>query len=385
MNNNFSFIKETFLSLVNFTYPHGFEDDLVEDMIKYKIFPNLEKDVYGNYFLKIGVSKTIFASHLDTACKDHTPVNYNVGKDKIVRTDGKTVLGADDKAGVTVMLFLIKNNIPGLYYFFIGEEVGCIGSSNASIGSSDFFKEYDRIISFDRRGTNSVITFQSSKRCCSDEFAEELAKQLNKSRSKNLFYKTDDTGVYTDSAEFVKLIPECTNISVGYYKEHTVEEHQDLLHLFKLSEACLDVDWENLPVKRDRDKTEYKSYNYSRYDYYDDWDEYDNEIDYFKENPYESLRPNWFNSSGGWDEVPNNRRSNKRGKRGGSKGSKVYYDSGDGLNLLESTKMIDTFKDKFFMKDITRHELDCLCEIYFDFEKQEDLDMYSYLVYNLSE
>ncbi len=85
------------------------------------------------------------------------------------------------------------------------------------------------------------------------EFAKELSKQLNKS---GLNYVTDSTGVYTDSAEFVSVISECTNISVGYRSEHTFNESQDISHLHKLSLACLKVDWESLPTKRDTSRQE---------------------------------------------------------------------------------------------------------------------------------
>jgi di/tripeptidase len=49
----------------------------------------------------------------------------------------------------------------------------------------------------------------------------------------------------------VDIIPECTNVSVGYYREHTTEEKQDIDHLINLCKACVKVDWENLSVKRD--------------------------------------------------------------------------------------------------------------------------------------
>ena len=93
------------------------------------------------------------------------------------------------------MLWMIQNNVPGLYYFFHGEEVGCIGSGLASSMSiKDFKGNYDRIISFDRRGTDSVITYQSSTRCCSDDFADSLARQLNLSGMK--YRKDDDKILY---------------------------------------------------------------------------------------------------------------------------------------------------------------------------------------------
>jgi hypothetical protein len=196
---------------------------------------------------------------MDTACKTQEKVIHTF-EDKYIKTDGCTILGADDKAGMTILLYMIKNNVPGLYCFFIGEEVGCIGSSFAS--DDEMFLSYDKMISFDRRGTGSVITFQSSSRCCSDVFADALAGQLN---DLGMSYKKDDTGVYTDSAEFTSVIPECTNLSVGYYSEHTSNEKQDIEHLENMAKACIKVDWESLPVARDKTKPERKTYNWSNF------------------------------------------------------------------------------------------------------------------------
>lgn len=273
MNKVKEFVFETFMRLTSKTCPYGFEDQFLGDFRN--LFPNdLEKDEWGNYFIKIGSSRTIFASHIDTVSKEYQKVTHRIDGN-IISTDGKTTLGADDKAGVTVMLWMIKNNMPGLYYFFIGEEVGCIGSGKAS-QYGKFKGNYDRIISFDRRGNNSVITYQSSTRCCSDSFANALVTELNRV---GMNYRTDDGGVYTDSAEFMDTISECTNISVGYNKEHTFGETQDIQHLSDLAKACLLVDWESLPTNRDFTKKEYKDYSWGghswgrskSYGYHDDW------------------------------------------------------------------------------------------------------------------
>jgi hypothetical protein len=259
-------IKEKFLELTSRTYPHGTEED---------VFPllnsELQKDEFGNLFIKIGESDVMFTSHLDTATSTVTTVTH-VFDDKIIKTDGKSILGADDKAGVTIMLYMIENKIPGLYYFFLGEEVGCVGSRKvANVQKEKKIEGINKVISFDRRGTDSVITFQSSRRCCSDKFGEELSKQLNLTDS-SFSYKNDPTGVLTDSIQFIDIYPECTNISVGYYSEHTFSERQDINHLIKLAEACLLLNWNDLPVERDPSKTEYKSYGgYGGYG----WDDYD--------------------------------------------------------------------------------------------------------------
>jgi len=249
-------ITKTFLNLTSKTYPHGTEH-LLEEYLP----DDIQKDKFGNYFYVVGdgSSRVIFASHLDTVSWSYEDVTHTFSDDdKIVGTDGTTTLGADDKAGVTIMLYMIEKKVPGLYYFFIGEEVGCIGSGKVSTETHIFNqKNYDKIISFDRRGNTSVITHQSSVRCCSDIFANDLCDQLN---NHGLGMEIDSTGVCTDSLEFVELIPECTNLSVGYLDEHTPDETQDLEFLEKMCKACSKVDWESLPTRRNPKVTEYKTY-----------------------------------------------------------------------------------------------------------------------------
>jgi hypothetical protein len=74
-------------------------------------------------------------------------------------------------------------------------------------------------------------------------------------------YMPDDTGVYTDTAEFTDIIPECTNISVGYDFEHSDREELDVYHFDLLAQQAVLVDWDGLPSERDPtvpDPTEYK-------------------------------------------------------------------------------------------------------------------------------
>lgn len=270
-------IRKTFIKLTKRTYPHGTEEEI------FHLLPSdLQKDEFGNLYKKIGDSDVMFTSHLDTATSANTKVNH-VFEGDIIKTDGKSILGADDKAGVTIMLYMIEKGVPGLYYFFLGEEVGCVGSKKLSnLHKTNPLPYIKKVISFDRRGLDSVITFQSSQRCASDEFGKALSDALN-AVEPTFKYNMDPTGVYTDSAQFVDIYPECTNISVGYYSEHTKGEKQDLNHLEKLAEACIKIDWNSLPVKRDPSVTEYSDYygygwgssskSYSTYDDYHDYQE----------------------------------------------------------------------------------------------------------------
>ena len=237
-------VRSTFLSLTTHTYPHGHEEEVMKFMPK-----DLEKDQFGNYYKIIGDSKTMFTSHLDTADRKQQKVNVlSVERDgdEILMTDGSSILGADDKSGVSVMLYMMAHNIPGIYYFFIGEERGGIGSYKVAsvFDSTPHLKGVQRCVSFDRRNYFSIITQQMGRQCCSDEFATALAQELNKNGMK---MSLDPTGIYTDSASFIDDIPECTNISVGYFDEHRVIESQNISFLTRLAEACLKVNWESLP------------------------------------------------------------------------------------------------------------------------------------------
>ena len=61
----------------------------------------------------------------------------------------------------------------------------------------------------------------------------------------------DTKGSYTDSQEYAHIVPECTNISVGYYDQHSKMESQDLLFSSMLLEKLCEADWSALDIVRD--------------------------------------------------------------------------------------------------------------------------------------
>jgi len=268
--NKMSTIKDLFLKLTSTTMPGG-NEKLIEPYLP----SGWKKDANGNYYFKIGDPTVMFACHMDTADSGQPKEVKHVIKGDYIETDGKTLLGADDKAGATIMIYMIGKGIQGLYYFFHGEEHGCVGSRalNTYLGSNkddELYKKINKVISLDRRDYDSVITFQMGERCCSAEFADELAKRLNEAGG--FKYKQDPTGAVTDSHQVAEKFPECTNLSVGYDDQHSVREKQNIVFLEKLAEACCKVDWETLPVKRDPTKVEHQ-YSYSRRGkYYSDWE-----------------------------------------------------------------------------------------------------------------
>jgi hypothetical protein len=231
-------IREIFLELTQKTYPHGTENGLEP------LLPGAMADEWGNYYLKLGHSSTIFTSHLDDFSKKQEKVFHKIQDGKI-HSDGTTILGADDKAGVSLMIWMIHHQVPGLYYFFSGEERGSIGSS--AVKKNWSHHGYSRMISFDKAGYGSIVSHQSLLRTASDEFCHNLSQKF---RESGMDFFTDSSGVHTDSALFLDHVPECTNISVGYFGQHTTSEYQDMDYLQKLSQCVLNIPWDELPTHR---------------------------------------------------------------------------------------------------------------------------------------
>ena len=251
-------------------------------------FAGYETETYRNpkgdplaLVIYVGTSRTLFSCHLDT-------VHTEGGRQEVV-FDGKTFslsnevdeledftpsltplskykpykagcLGADDGAGVWLMLEMIDACVPGAYVLHFGEEKGGIGSSGMASHHPDFLSKFDRAVAFDRRGTSSVITHQGFGRCCSDTFAEALCAALGDANPKlDLF--PDSTGIFTDTANYIDDIGECTNISCGYKSEHSRSETLDYEFLCNLLDGLVKVDWESLPTDRQPGEEEVPAYN----------------------------------------------------------------------------------------------------------------------------
>jgi hypothetical protein len=220
--------------------------------------------------------RTLFVAHVDT-------VHNTEGKNSIRKegdywhADG-AVLGADDGAGCALLMHLIHAGTPAYYIFTQGEERGGVGAKHLYDEHKTLLAQFDRAIAFDRKGLDSVITHQGYGRCCSDAFGNALCAALGQ-HNDEMMHLNDDTGVYTDTAEFTEIIPECTNISVGYYAEHTQAEKLNTAYYQHLAKAVLTIDWDGLPTERDprivEDKFEsYTMYGTSKFDWFGDASRY---------------------------------------------------------------------------------------------------------------
>ena len=183
----------------------------------------------------------------------HTDTVHMVSGTQSVKTKGQYItlnekdsncLGADDTAGVWLMLELIHAGKEGLYVFHRAEEDGGKGSSYIQRYTPELLKGIKYAIALDRKGTRDVITHQMSGRCCSDEFAESLAEGLD------MKFRPDDGGTFTDTANYTDIVGECTNLSVGYDNQHSAKEVLDVAFLINLRKHLLELDYTKLVSKR---------------------------------------------------------------------------------------------------------------------------------------
>lgn len=157
-------------------------------------------------------------------------------------------LGADDGAGVWLMVKMIAAKVPGTYVFHRGEEVGGVGSRAMRAKQENFLAKFESAIAFDRHDTFEVIHTQGGSRCASDKFTNALCERLN---AQGMKYEGSSRGVFTDTKVYRDVIAECVNVAVGYQGQHGRGEVLDYSHLYALMQACIAINWDSLPIDRD--------------------------------------------------------------------------------------------------------------------------------------
>ena len=242
---------------------------------------------YGNYMFDVSkdgvVSDVLHVAHYDTGFAETrwahgAPTVENMNqktrkkvsvKDGVaylntlrIENGGVGCLGADDGAGLAVMLNLMLNGVLGGYCFTTGEEVGGVGADTVATGATSFLKQYKIAIEIDRKGETDMVYEQGVGECASKEFAQWLCDTLG------MGHKPSDKGSYTDVATFAEFIPENVNIASGYINAHSANEQVNLVYLDKLADALRSVDWSKAVVKRKAGEFNLKPY------YYDDFGKY---------------------------------------------------------------------------------------------------------------
>jgi hypothetical protein len=205
-------------------------------------------DGYGNRIITINSDdpsypRILWSSHTDTVHWHDGTQRVEVNHGMAWTPDG-SCLGSDDTVGNWLALEMIAAKVPGTYVFHREEECGGGGSMWLAKNAGDWLGDFQCAIALDRANYGDVITHQAGGRCCSDVFAQSIADLIGGK------FAPCDRGVFTDTANYVDVIGECTNISVGYFRQHGVMEHTNLSFAVSLRDALLQADWTKLGFER---------------------------------------------------------------------------------------------------------------------------------------
>jgi tripeptide aminopeptidase len=218
----------------------GNEQD-IREFVSRSLQPNvdfLKVDTAGNLLAQKtcgnGQGPTIlFNAHLDTF--DMIEEDRELVKNGPIWSSSHGILGADDRAGVTVLLELaerlntIRFNGKVKFIFTVKEEIGLVG---ARAVYETFLWDVDAAFVVDRRGKGDIVTscggYESFCHASYGKFIEEVALSQGLSGWKCTLGGSSDTRIWASHGI------QSVNLSVGYQHEHTDFETLD-------TNACYDT------------------------------------------------------------------------------------------------------------------------------------------------
>lgn len=135
---------KNFVELCKIPSPSGKEEKVREKILElYKDLGEWKIDEVGNMYLKVGKGdkSLLLNAHIDTVPVNGDSINVII-EDEIIKTDGKTILGADDKSGVIAILEGVKrkkDKFNGVIdvVLTVEEETGLKGAKNINLSYID--------------------------------------------------------------------------------------------------------------------------------------------------------------------------------------------------------------------------------------------------------
>ena len=236
MGRNFELLKEV-LSIPTKTY----QEDLMVGFIVNWLTENkipFYVDSFNNVYATKQTDKDVtyfpcVVAHTDTV---HSIDSINVVEEMLPNAQKEiklslkaynnsgdpTGIGGDDKCGVYACLELLKE-LPNLKSaFFVAEETGCKGSSNAD---PNFFNNIGYVIQFDAPENNMISEFLMNKPMFKrDSKLFEVGGGLITEHfpGDTQYHRHPYTDIFPLNQNFGLS---CFNISIGYYNYHTRNEY----------------------------------------------------------------------------------------------------------------------------------------------------------------
>ena len=208
------------------------QEELRDYIISFLEEKNIEYKLYnGNIYSFRFKDKVAFVSHMDTVADDDEEYHKPVFELNGILFKRNAVLGADDRAGIN----LILNHIDNINFVITkDEEIGRIGAANLRK-----YKEFEddvinnNIIGFiemDRKNNSDILGFKHGY--CNEDFHDAISSVLTG--------RIDAVGSVTDIDSFIDLRP-AVNISCGYHSPHSSKEYLDIDAWLNLNNKIMEL------------------------------------------------------------------------------------------------------------------------------------------------
>lgn len=183
---------------------------------------SVAQDEHGNLLITKGEADRYpcLCAHMDQVQSFHPKDFVCIESQGVIfgyspKTRKQCGLGADDKNGIFIALMCLQEYDVLKCAFFVGEEIGCVGSSAVDIS---FFDDCIFCAQIDRRGNSDMVTSISYDGICSSAFVADADCET--------YGYAGSSGLMTDVEALRRhgVSASCINMSCGYYEPHTDRE-----------------------------------------------------------------------------------------------------------------------------------------------------------------
>jgi len=216
----------------------------IRKYVREQLLPYVDRmtvDQAGNLLAikKYGQGPTVLINaHLDTV--EEIDSMRTIVKQQHIWTSSEGILGADDRAGINVLLgiakTLTKKQFNGTikYIFTVEEEIGLCG---ARVLDESFLWDIDMAFVVDRRHTSDIVVSRGeAARFCTVSFARAIERVAALEEFSD--WKTTPGGS-SDTAIWASHGIQSVNLSAGYDFEHTDMEQLDVQANYEAYEFLL--------------------------------------------------------------------------------------------------------------------------------------------------
>lgn len=190
------------------------------------------------YIYAIGDIPITLVAHMDTVFA-YPPYEFYYDRQANVVWSPEG-MGADDRAGVFAILFILRSHLRPSIIFTTDEEKGCIGADQLIMDIPQALTDTRYIIQLDRRGKDDCVFYD----CANDDFEQ----YINKFGFKTALGSFSDISIICPYWKIAGV-----NLSIGYFNEHSTNE---ILHVNYMFNTIFKV----IKMLNDADKTSQYEY-----------------------------------------------------------------------------------------------------------------------------